>query len=38
MKISEDWEKFLMCSTKPDSVKESELTTFITMYKDSKPV
>jgi cancer susceptibility candidate protein 1 len=38
MKLTEDWEKFLLCSTKPDSVRESELTTFITMYRESKSI
>ncbi len=38
MKVSEDWEKFLMCNIKPDSINESELTTFITMYKESNQV
>lgn len=36
--MTEDWEKFLVCNLKPDPVRESELTTFISMYKDSKPV
>lgn len=38
MRMSEEVEKFLQCSTKPDVQRESELTTFITMYKESKPV
>jgi hypothetical protein len=36
LRANEDVEKFLLCSTKPDPTKESELTTFITMYRESK--
>lgn len=38
MRMTDDWEKFLICNQKPDPVKEAELTTFISMYKDSKSV
>jgi len=36
--MTEDWEKFLLTSNKPDTAREAELTTYISMYEDSKPV
>ncbi|CAD8074725.1 unnamed protein product [Paramecium primaurelia] len=35
-KANDDWDKFLNCSTNPDITQEAQLTTFITIFKESK--
>jgi hypothetical protein len=34
LKENEDWEKFISCNTKYDVTRESDLTTFLTEYKE----
>ncbi|CAK64192.1 unnamed protein product (macronuclear) [Paramecium tetraurelia] len=35
-RANDDWDKFLICSIKPDITQESQLTTFITMLREQK--
>lgn len=37
-KEKEDWEKYINCSPKPDVSKEADITTYITLYKESNKI